>query len=358
MPGAGDSKQTTQTSQAFSSQSTPYAPSQGLLTGILDQLKGQLGNTGVSQGQTDAISAYQGLAPQFNGVTQNLLNGGGALNQTGAINQNYQDYLKNTQPLASNTNYNPLDTPGFKDALSTTIADITNSTNGAFAAAGRDFSGANSQALGRGIMQGVAPTIAAQFNQNVSNQQGAARDLYGAGNTNAGLLSNLQQQYLQNQGQGISTAGDVLGGQIGAGSAGLGTTAQNLGLLANIGVPIADAFKSTSGTSNGTSNSTYTPSMLSQMQQMTQLAGAIPGAAASVFKFISDRNAKEYIAQVGTLFDGTPVYRFRYIGDPRFQIGLMAQDIEQRTPEAVGQIGPWKAVDYKKATDGALAAIA
>jgi hypothetical protein len=135
-------------------------------------------------------------------MRRTLLSGGGALNQQGAINQNYQDYQKATQPLASNTNYNPYDTPGFKDALSTTISDITNSTNGQFAAAGRDFSGANSQALGRGIMQGVAPTIAQQYNQNIQNQQGAAGNLYNAGNMNAGLLSGLQQQHLQNQGAG------------------------------------------------------------------------------------------------------------------------------------------------------------
>jgi hypothetical protein len=40
-------------------------------------------------------------------------------------------------------------------------------------------------------MQGVAPTIAAQYNQNVNNQQGAAGNLYNAGNTNAGILAGL-----------------------------------------------------------------------------------------------------------------------------------------------------------------------
>ena len=37
--------------------------------------------------------------------------------------------------------------------------------------------------VARGIAQGVAPTIAAQDNQNVQNQQGAAGNLYSAGNT-------------------------------------------------------------------------------------------------------------------------------------------------------------------------------
>jgi hypothetical protein len=49
---------------------------------------------------------------------KSLLNGGGATDQAGAVNQNYQRYQDQTNPLASNTNYNPYDTPGFKDALS------------------------------------------------------------------------------------------------------------------------------------------------------------------------------------------------------------------------------------------------
>jgi hypothetical protein len=193
-------------------------------------------------------------------MRRTLLSGGGALNQQGAINQNYQDYQKATQPLASNTNYNPYDTPGFKDALSTTIADITNSTNGQFAAAGRDFSGANSQALGRGIMQGVAPTIAQQYNQNIQNQQGAAGNLYNAGNTNAGLLSGLQQQYLQNQGQGVGAAAGAANDANNAGAnatlaaeaARRGIPVQALGLLAQIGIPIAGLGGQSTGSSSGT----------------------------------------------------------------------------------------------------------
>jgi hypothetical protein len=47
-------------------------------------------------------------------MPRSLLNGGGATDQAGNINQNYQNYYNQTNPLASNTNYNPYDTPGFK----------------------------------------------------------------------------------------------------------------------------------------------------------------------------------------------------------------------------------------------------
>ena len=175
--------------QTQNSISDPWKPAQPALQGILGQLQGQMGNTSVTGDETNALkgleqngyTAASTYAPQIAGYASNLLSGGGATDQAGNVNANYQRYVDQTNPLASNTNYNPYDTPGFKDALNTTISDITNSTNGQFAAAGRDFSGMNTQTLGRGIMQGVAPTIAAQYNQNVNNQQGAAGNLYNAG---------------------------------------------------------------------------------------------------------------------------------------------------------------------------------
>lgn len=258
----GESKQT----QTQNSTTAPWAAAQPALQGILSQVQAGLGNTALNANETGAIDsmvknagAASQFAPQIADFAKTLLSGGGATDQAGNVNANYQRYVDQTNPLASNTNYNPLETPGFKDALSTTIADITNSTNGQFAAAGRDFSGANSQTLGRGIMQGVAPTIAAQYNQNVQNQQGAAGNLYQAGNTNAGILSGMNQQGLSNRAQGVTAAGAAneaanAGPQaiLAAEAARRGIPIQQLGLLASIGVPIAGLGSQSSGTSTGT----------------------------------------------------------------------------------------------------------
>lgn len=67
----------------------------------------------------------------------------------------------------------------------------------------------------------------------------------------------------------------------------------------------------------------------------------------------SDERLKDDIEQIGELFDGSPLYRFRYLwDDPEMtRIGLMAQDVEQTNPDAVHEIGGLKAVDYGKATD-------
>ena len=366
----GESKQTT-TQQ---SQTQPWEAAQPAIKGILDQLNTMIPNSGLSQTSQDAISQLQQNAQagnpytsQISGLASNLLSGGGATNQSGNVNQAYQDYLKATQPLASNTNYDPYSTPGFADAIRTASADITNGVNSQFAAAGRDFSGANSQALSRGLAQGLAPTIAAQYNQNVQNQQGAAGNLYNAGNTNAGLQAGFQQQALANQQQGVQTANDALAAQNYTPQQMLQLEqmkqqlpAQTLALLAQIGVPIAGLGQQSNGTTDVTSQ-------MSGADQFGKIAGGLSSlfgssgsggatTAGNILKLLpfSDRRVKEDIAQVGALFDGTPVYRFRYIGHEEFQIGLMAQDIEKTTPEAVGQLGPFKTVDYKLATDRSL----
>jgi hypothetical protein len=259
------------------------------MTGILGQLNSYVPQTGITGTQSNALNTIEqnnATTAQYNPAIQNyttsMLNGGGALNQAGAVNQNYLDYQKATQPLASNTNYNPYDTPGFKDALNTAVSDITNSTNGQFAAAGRDFSGMNSQTLGRGIMQGVAPTIAAQYNQNVQNQQGAAGNLYNAGNTNSGIQSGLQQLYNTNQGTGVGAVGTGLDAMnqgskstLAAEAEKLGIPLQNLGMLAQIGVPIAGL----GGTSSGTSNTTNQASGWQQFQQAMSGLGSFSNGA-------------------------------------------------------------------------------
>jgi Chaperone of endosialidase len=80
-------------------------------------------------------------------------------------------------------------------------------------------------------------------------------------------------------------------------------------------------------------------------------AGAIGSAL-----FLSDEREKENIQKVGKLDDGTPVKRFNYKADPQKkpQIGLVAQDVEKKHPDAVVQVGNRKYVNYDRATGGGL----
>lgn len=80
--------------------------------------------------------------------------------------------------------------------------------------------------------------------------------------------------------------------------------------------------------------------------------GANMGAAAMM---ASDRRVKENIKEVGKTNDGQPIYTFNYKGQGGIQLGLMAQDVEKKKPEAVIQ-GPGgiKMVNYDLALKGAV----
>lgn len=86
------------------------------------------------------------------------------------------------------------------------------------------------------------------------------------------------------------------------------------------------------------------------------LSGSTTTTNSSGGGFFSDKRLKEGAEQVGETNDGLPIYRYRYKGDDRTQIGLMAQDVEKEHPDAVGMSQGYKTVDYKKATDGAVRA--
>ena len=91
------------------------------------------------------------------------------------------------------------------------------------------------------------------------------------------------------------------------------------------------------------------------MSGITGIASALAGGWAKGGFMLSDRRAKKDIEPVGTLYDGTPIYRFRYIDGPKaMHIGVMAQDILSEMPEAVFVSGDGlMMVDYERATERA-----
>jgi hypothetical protein len=73
--------------------------------------------------------------------------------------------------------------------------------------------------------------------------------------------------------------------------------------------------------------------------------GKVAGAAVPLM--FSDRRLKTDIAKVGETNKGLPIYTYKYKGDDTTQMGVMAQDVEKKTPKAVKEVGGFKAVDYK-----------
>ena len=83
--------------------------------------------------------------------------------------------------------------------------------------------------------------------------------------------------------------------------------------------------------------------------------GALSGSTTTTTQpqsFFSDRRLKHDVKEIGKTNDGLPIYSFKYNGNDQTQIGLMAQDVEKKKPEAVGVAAGFKTVDYEKATEG------
>lgn len=171
---------------------------------------------------------------------------------------------------------------------------------------------------------------------------------FNTANQNAQAATNAQLQ-------GVSALGNMAGAATGAnaGAGQIGNTVFNQQLapytLANQGAQGWGNLGNIAGTnyqgqSTGNSKTTET-----QTDSPFKILSTLVGTAMS----LSDERVKENIAPVGEAFDGQTIYRYNYKGDPRTQIGLIAQDVEKTNPEAVGEIGGVKAVDYGKATEDA-----
>ncbi|MGJ5036970.1 tail fiber domain-containing protein [Bradyrhizobium sp. HKCCYLRH3059] len=273
----GGQSSSTQTQQ---SQTQPWQPAQPMLQNILSQVGNGLNNTVLTSAETGALDTLKQNGalgnPYAGGIgayAQSLLNGGNAQAQAPAAQANLQTLQGQLTPYANGSMIG--NNPALAAQLAQLQNDVGTSINGQFAAAGRDFSGANQMAYGRGVAAAEAPVIAAQYNQDVQNQLSAANALYGAGNTTANMLGGMQQQYLTNQGQGLTASQAALDAQNYGANATLAEEAQRrgipvqaLGLLAQIGTPIAQLGQQTNGTMTGTQE-------MSGADQFAKIAGGI-----------------------------------------------------------------------------------
>lgn len=368
MPGGSTTDQT----KTENSVTSPWAPAQPALMGILNKAGGI--DTGANPQQLEAIRLMQGnatSAPNFGGqaggVANTLLSGG--QDYGGILNSGYDTLRGQLQPYASGSMVGKNE--ALQGQLDTVANDTKNSIESQFAAAGRPAgtNAAVAQAVARGTAQGQAPIIANQYNQDVQNQLGAASGLYSGAGSTAGGLSSLQQQRFGNMGAGLGAAGAVPGilnqnaaSLLSAGNMQQALPFQGLGLLSSIVNPIAGMGGQSSGTSTGTTTQQTSPTsnILGGLIGGAGLlggTGAFGSAGWMAPLLMSDERTKEDIAPVGILNDGSNVYSFKYRGDParRTHIGLMAQEVERQTPEAVAEVGGVKFVDYDRATAPARA---
>ena len=110
------------------------------------------------------------------------------------------------------------------------------------------------------------------------------------------------------------------------------------------------------GTTTGSGTSSGYSTFMPASNPTSSILGGAMGAAGlglQLAKFLpfSDKRLKTDIKPVGKTHDGQNVYSYRFLGEPHHQIGLVAQEVEQRHPEAVvTDRAGWKHVDYGRAT--------
>jgi len=247
---------------------------------------------------------------------------------------------------------------------------------------------ATGQAMGNIYQQGYGQALgAAQQQQGValqteqSNrqaQQQAANQFLGIGQQAFGQGSQAAQQQAalgaQVFGQGAQSAQTQqalgqglynIGAGVSQGLAGLGTGAQQAGLQGGQAQLAAGTVEQQTQQAN---NQAQYNQFLQQQGYPFQVAqflaniamgtGALSGSTTTTQQpssFFSDERLKEDVEPIGKTFDGQKIVRFKYKGEPGTRIGLVAQDVEKKHPEAVGLAGGYKTVDYDAATDEAAA---
>ena len=89
---------------------------------------------------------------------------------------------------------------------------------------------------------------------------------------------------------------------------------------------------------NAQAKASYSSGLFSGLGQMA-------GAGAGLL-MMSDKRLKTDIQNVGKTNEGLPIYTYKYKGDNKTQMGVMAQEVEKKNPKAVKEIGGFKAVNY------------
>src|SRR6185436_18342679 len=154
-----DSTQQSNQQQQTQTQSAPWAPTQASLQSLIGSLGGL--NVGPTAAQTGAVGNLQNAAAGIPNLAPQLQNTVSGINQLPEwLKGLFGNLQGNLAGLSDPNKLNPMNTPGFSDALNYQKAQITNDINGQFAAAGRDLSPANSRALAYGLGGAIAPAIA------------------------------------------------------------------------------------------------------------------------------------------------------------------------------------------------------
>ncbi len=307
------------TTQSQSGQSDPWSPTIPYLNQFLRQLGG-LGGIGINDQQQGAFDQLMANAQGGHPYAQQMGNLARSAfqspNRAPVATNAYQALRRNIGDYASGKYLDPMSNPQMQALLTQVGDDAQNRVASQFAAAGRTGSGAQAMETGRGVTQAQLPILYDAYNRAQDMQMGAANMLYGAGNQTAQTLSGLDAQRQGMRANGIGFGQAALDAKNWGANSILdlqqqmkGMPYQDMSMLASLLFPMAGLGQQTQGFGQGQSS----------------------------MSLFSDERVKEDVREVGKLADGQTVYAYRYKGDPDrvMQLGVMAQEVEGKVPEAV-----------------------
>ncbi len=322
------------------------------------QAFGGIGNLG-------NFNTYAQYLPQAQDITQGMINNPGApswlqgaqyaqgMGQAGANNAfGAGGGLMSLGGNIANTAFDPQN-----DLYARTLGQVTDQTR-----AGQAARGIATTPYGAGLEDQATRNFNIDWQNNQLQRQiaggQATGSLVGQG---AGLQAGAPGQYYAASGLPYQTNLGIGQGQFGAlsnlggfGQQGAQIPQQQIGDYLNYLGWGTGAQNAGNNAALGGANFALNQNNQAFNQQSSTMGGigkAIGAAAPYVLAAFSDERLKEDIVPVGQLHDGLPVYSYRYKGDPMPRIGLMAQDVEKVRPDAVHEVGGFKAVDYGKATE-------
>jgi len=203
------------------------------------------------------------------------------------------------------------------------------------------------QAAARGgLISGSALKAATRYGQDMGSQEymnafnryqtertgtlNPFQSMAGQGQSTSNQLAGMGMQYAGQAGQAIGAAGQArASGYVGA------ANAINQGISGVTNQFYQNQLMNRVFPQNNLNSGIYANSPYNELQD--------PGGVS-----YSDIRLKTNIERIGTRPDGLGVYKFEYIWGGGNQIGLMAQEVQNVYPEAIGEIDGFLTVDYSK----------
>jgi hypothetical protein len=310
--------------------------------------------TGIANTNTAANEAqpYYDAATGVLGATQNATTG-----------------VNNAAEAQTAANSNGLSGAQINQYLSPYLGDVLSSTEALTAQQNEQAqSGALGTAISSGAFGGDRTGLAAA---NLQQQEDLAAGNVYSGIANTGYQSALstaqgEQQLGLSGAQQLANIGSTAygeGANTSSALAGLGTGAQSAALQgANAQIAAGTVEQQTQQAQDTAEYNQFEqeqsyPFQVDQfLANIAEGTGALSGSTTTTTQpggFFSDKRLKHDIKKVGKTYDGQDIYSYKMAGDPRTHIGLIAQQVEKKHPEAVGLRAGFKTVDYGKATDKA-----